>query len=349
MSSGADVTYWLTIAGIPILAAALCAGILIALLPWLKSHALAQPIARSSHREPTPQGGGLGVIISTFCVVWLAATTTMAVPQSTLAQLSALTGAVALLALIGLFDDMRGLPPAPRLLVQCLAVGLILMMLPSDARLFSALPLWLERACVLLLGVWFVNLVNFMDGVDWMTVAETVPITGTIAVLGLAGVVPPLATVVALALFGAILGFAPFNRPVAGLFMGDVGSLPVGLVLGWLVLLLGFNGYHAAALLLPLYYLADTTITLLLRIARREPFWEAHRSHFYQRAVAGGLTVPQVVTRVFGTNVALAILAMVSVAAGSTMVSLLCLSCGAALVGILLAHFAKARLAEARP
>ena len=349
MSGGADVTYWAIIAGIPILAAALCAGILIVLLPWLKSHALARPVARSSHRQPTPQGGGLGVIISTFCVVWLAAATTMAVPESTLAQLSALTGAAALLALFGLLDDIRDLSPAPRLLAQFFAVGLILMMLPSDARLFSALPLWLERACVLVVGVWFVNLVNFMDGVDWMTVAETVPITGAIVVLGIAGVVPPLATVVALALFGAILGFAPFNRPVARLFLGDVGSLPVGLVLGWLVLFLGFSGYHAAALLLPLYYLADTTITLFLRLARREPFWEAHRSHFYQRAVAGGLTVPAVVARVFGTNMALAALAMASVAAGSTMVSLLCLACGAALVGFLLAHFAKARLAKARP
>jgi UDP-N-acetylmuramyl pentapeptide phosphotransferase/UDP-N-acetylglucosamine-1-phosphate transferase len=179
-----------------------------------------------------------------------------------------------------------------------------------------------------------------------MTVAETVPIAGTVAVLGLAGVVPPLVTMVALALSGAILGFAPFNRPVARLFLGDVGSLPVGLVLGWLLLLLGFNGYHAAALLLPLYYLADATITLFLRIARHEPFWEAHRSHFYQQAVAGGLTVPQVVTRVFGTNVTLAILAMISVAAGSTIVSLLCLAVGAALVGFLLAHFAKRRVAQ---
>jgi len=349
MSGGADVTYWTIIAGIPILAAALCAGILVVLLPWLKSHALARPVARSSHRQPTPQGGGLGVIISTFCVVWLATATTMAVPQSTLGQLSALTAAAALLALFGLLDDIRDLSPAPRLLAQFFAVGLILMMLPSDARLFSALPLWLERACVLVVGVWFVNLVNFMDGVDWMTVAETVPITGAIVVLGIAGVVPPLATVVALALFGAILGFAPFNRPVARLFLGDVGSLPVGLVLGWLVLFLGFSGYHAAALLLPLYYLADATITLLQRLARREPFWEAHRSHFYQRAVAGGLTVPAVVARVFGTNIALAALAMASVAAGSTMVSLLCLACGAALVGFLLAHFAKARLAKVRP
>ena len=73
------------------------------------------------------------------------------------------------------------------------------------------------------------------------------------------------------------------------------------------------------------------------------PFWQAHRSHFYQRAVAGGLTVPAVVARVFATNVALAALAIVSVVAGSAMASLLCLIAGAALVGFLLAHFANRR------
>ena len=74
---------------------------------------------------------------------------------------------------------------------------------------------------------------------------------------------PP--ALIALALFGAMLGFAPFNRPVAKLFLGDGGSLPIGLVLGWLLLQLAGNGHLAAALLLPLYYVADATITLLRR------------------------------------------------------------------------------------
>ena len=68
-----------------------------------------------------------------------------------------------------------------------------------------------------------------------------------------------------------MLGFARFNRPVAKVFLGDVGSLPVGLVLGWCLLLLAFNHHFAAALLLPLYYLADATVTLLRRMIRREP------------------------------------------------------------------------------
>ena len=342
MSGGADVAYW-AIIGIPILAAALCAGILAMLLPWLKSYALSQPVDRSLHREPTPQGGGLGVVLATLIAAWLAVAVAGVLPAGALALLSALTGGIALLTLIGLLDDMHGLSPAPRLIAQCLAVGLILLMLPADMRLIPALPLWIERGCILLVGVWFVNLVNFMDGIDWMTVAEAVPITAAIVVLGLAGIVTPLAMLVALALLGAVLGFAPFNKPVARLFLGDVGSLPIGLILGWLLLVLATGGQLAAALLLPLYYLADASITLLLRIARRETLWQAHRSHFYQRAVAAGMTVPAVIARVFATNVALAALAIISVVAESAMTSLLCLIAGAAVVGFLLAHFANRR------
>ena len=206
------MAYW-AIIGIPILAAALCAGMLVMLLPWLKSYALSQPVDRSLHREPTPQGGGLGVVLATLIAAWLAVAVAGVLPAGALALLSALTGGVALLTLVGLLDDMHGLSPAPRLIAQCLAVGLILLMLPADMRLIPALPLWIERGCILLVGVWFVNLVNFMDGIDWMTVAEAVPITAAIVVLGLAGIVTPLAMLVALALLGAVLGFAPFNRP----------------------------------------------------------------------------------------------------------------------------------------
>ena len=196
--------------------------------------------------------------------------------------------------------------------------------------------------------MWFVNLVNFMDGIDWMTVAEAVPITGAIVVLGLAGIVPSLATLVALALLGAILGFAPFNRPVARLFLGDVGSLPIGLVLGWLLLLLAASGHLAAALLLPLYYLADASITLLLRIARREAVWQAHRSHFYQRAVAGGLTVPASSRACSRPTWRWRRWRWCRSPPAARSVSLLCLIGGAALVGFLLAHFAKARVATLR-
>ncbi len=342
MAAYPDTILWAVYAGVSILAGTLCTTILIVLLPWFRSHALARPVDRSSHREPTPQGGGLGVVLSTILAAWLGVIV-VGIPQDAVAQLSTLAAAALILTLIGLADDIYGLSPVPRLLAQCLAVGLVVAALPTEMRLVSALPIWLERPGLVLGWVWFVNLVNFMDGIDWMTVAETVPITGAIAVLGLSGTIAVPATLIALALLGAILGFAPFNKPVARLFLGDVGSLPIGLILGWLLLLLALNGQFAAAFLLPLYYLADATITLALRIHRREPIFQAHRSHFYQRAVAGGLSVSQVIARVLATNLVLVALALISNAADNLLISLLCIIGGGGLVGCLLKHFAIVR------
>ena len=157
----------------------------------------------------------------------------------------------------------------PRLFLQAAAVAIVIVALPADLRLVPPLPFWLERALIGLALLWFVNLVNFMDGIDWMTVAEVVPVTAGLVLFGLMGALPNDATVVALALGGAMIGFAPFNRPVARLFLGDVGSLPIGLLLGWLLIELAGAGHLAASLLLPLYYLADATITLLRRLAQR--------------------------------------------------------------------------------
>jgi UDP-N-acetylmuramyl pentapeptide phosphotransferase/UDP-N-acetylglucosamine-1-phosphate transferase len=174
-----------------------------------------------------------------------------------------------------------------------------------------------------------------------MTVAETVPITGSILVAGWIVALAPLPQLIAAALLGAILGFAPFNKPVARLFLGDMGSLPIGLILGWLLLFIAGRGHLAAAILLPLYYLADATLTLLHRLWRGEKIWRAHRFHFYQRALDKGLTVPIVVRRVFLTNLGLCALAMVSIASDSVAVSAACLAAGAAIVGVLLAGLAR--------
>src|SRR5206468_9902814 len=115
----------------------------------------------------------------------------------------------------------------------------------------------------------------------------------------------------------------PFNRPVAKIFLGDVGSLPIGLLLGWCLLQVAYSGQFAAALLLPLYYLSDATVTLLRRMARREPFWAAHRSHFYQRATDNGFSVSRVVSEVFALNILLAALAIGSVVSSSSGIAIL--------------------------
>jgi UDP-N-acetylmuramyl pentapeptide phosphotransferase/UDP-N-acetylglucosamine-1-phosphate transferase len=310
------------------------------ILPMLKQHALAHPIARSSHRVPTPQGAGIGVVIATLaaaCVVlaiWMPAAAYGIAPA---------LAAAALLAAVGAFDDFRSIPVAPRLLLQGTAVAVMLLSLPADARLASFLPFWLERATLFLAGLWFVNLVNFMDGIDWITVAEVVPVTVALAVLGLAGQLSLAPTVLAAALCGAYLGFAPFNRPVAKVFLGDVGSLPTGLLLAWCLFDLGAHGQLVAALLLPLYYLIDATLTLLRRISRGEKVWLAHRSHFYQQATDNGFSVSQVVGHVFALNVVLGVLAGLAAATASILLQIIALAAGLAAVAFVLGRFARPR------
>ena len=156
-------------------------------------------------------------------------------------------GATLFIAAVGFADDVHSIPVLPRLLLQAVAVAAIVFTAPDELRIVHAAPLWIERGLVLLAGLWFVNLVNFMDGLDLMTVAEVVPVSAAIVLLGWLGEVPASTTIIAAALCGAMLGFAPFNRPVAKIFLGDVGSLPIGLLLGWCLLQLAWHQQLAAA------------------------------------------------------------------------------------------------------
>ncbi|WP_028348563.1 glycosyl transferase [Bradyrhizobium murdochi] len=323
-----------------VLAALLSAVLTWALRPLLLRIALAKPNARSSHGIPTPQGAGIAVImatlITTVAVIVFAGAAEMKIPVAVFA-------ATLFIGAVGIADDVKSIPVLPRLLLQGLAVAAVILAAPENLRIVPACPLWLERGLLILAGLWFVNLVNFMDGLDLMTVAEIVPITGALVLLGWLGGLPASTTVAAAALFGAMLGFAPFNRPVAKIFLGDVGSLPIGLLVGWCLLQLAWHQQVAAALLLPLYYLADATVTLFRRIARGEPFWAAHRSHFYQRATDNGFSVSRVVSEVFALNILLAAFAIGSVMTSSTAIAILLFVAGGIVTAFLMHRFSRRR------
>jgi UDP-N-acetylmuramyl pentapeptide phosphotransferase/UDP-N-acetylglucosamine-1-phosphate transferase len=321
-------------------AAAISFGLVLLLSPLLERHALAQPNARSSHKVATPQGGGFAVIGATLVVVAGASVLSGDIGDQSLWLVLAAT---IVIAVVGAIDDVRTIAVLPRLFLQAAGVAIAITTLPGDLRLVPPLPYWLERALVGLALLWFVNLVNFMDGIDWMTVAEVMPLTAGLVLFGLMGALPQDATVVALALCGAVIGFAPFNRPVARLFLGDVGSLPIGLLLGWLLIKLADAGHLAAALLLPLYYLADATITLLRRLANGEPVLQAHRTHFYQRATDNGFSVTQIVGRVFALNVVLITLAATTLLTASFLFHAAALIAGCVLVALLLYRFVAAK------
>ena len=327
------------------LGALLAAGTIPTIYPLLLKYTLAKPNARSSHRIPTPQGAGIAVIAATLvatvvALVWFS-TSGREIP--TVVLLAAL-----FMAAVGFADDLRSVPILPRLALQAVAVGTVVFCIPAELRLFLPCPWLLERSLTLLACLWFVNLVNFMDGLDWMTAAEVVPVTAAIVILGITDDLPLQVTIVAAALCGAMLGFAPFNRPKAKVFLGDVGSLSIGLLLGWCLLELAYR-HPAAALLLPLYYLADATLTLLRRLLRGEEFWSAHRSHFYQKATDNGLTVPQIVGRVFALNICLAALAIATTMVQSAIALIACIGAGLAGVSIVMHGFSQPRRPDSGP
>jgi len=314
-----------------------CAGLsallILTLKPLLIWYFLAQPNARSSHQTATPQGAGLAVVVAMLAgsalgvLLWA--------PEARPSLLPILAGAV-FLTILGAVDDANALPVSWRLIGQTLAALVLVLSLPEGFQLFPGLmPLVVERALIVLGMVWFVNVVNFLDGLDWMTVAQVVPMTLGIAALAALGAAPATIGLLALALLGATLGFAIFNKHPAQVFLGDAGSLPIGLCLAFMLIFVA-EAHLAAALLLSLYTLADPTLTLFRRIAAREQIFSAHRTHFYQHGVARGLSVPQVTARVFLLGLVLAGLAITTVFARSLAADLLCLGLGLLATGLTL-------------
>ncbi len=266
-----------------------------------------RPNARSSHTEPTPRGGGLA-LVPLLLAAWAAwFLWTGDAPTGFWAVLS---GAI-VLVLVSLTDDLRGLPAGLRLAVQAAAVVIGLSGLAGAGAVFQGLlPPAVDVVLAGLIWLWFVNLFNFMDGIDGISGAEALSIGAGLALFALFAADSVHLLVLSVTLVAAALGFLAWNWPPAKVFLGDVGSIPLGYLLGWLLLSTAAQGQWAAALILPCYYLADATLTLGARAFRGAKVWQAHREHFYQRAVQGGLTHRAVVLCMLACNAALIALAL---------------------------------------
>ncbi len=270
-----------------------------------------RPTERSSHAAAVPRGGGIavvGVLVAAWLTLWLSDACTGCgslfwVP---------LAGAL-LLAAISWLDDLRGgLPALSRLLGQAAAVGAGILALPGDGLIFQGLlPAIIDHALAAVVWLWFVNLFNFMDGIDGISGAEAASLGLGAFLLALLGAGAPGLGPLGLSLVGVSVGFLVWNWHPAKIFLGDVGSVPLGYLAGWLMLALAVEGAWQAALLLPSYYLADATLTLFRRLIRGRRIWEAHREHFYQRVVAAGWSHARTTAVIASHNLLLVGLALV--------------------------------------
>jgi UDP-N-acetylmuramyl pentapeptide phosphotransferase/UDP-N-acetylglucosamine-1-phosphate transferase len=248
-----------------------------ALIAWmLKSRfarlVLDHPNERSLHVDPVPRTGGLAIMVAVACaglvllpgsVVWLAP--------------------AVLLALISFVDDLRGLPVTVRFAGQLIVCGAFAAWVLADLPV-----LWIGVAT--LAAAWLANLYNFMDGSDGLAGGMAAIGFGCSGLAALAAGDLSLG-VASLCITGAAAAFLVFNFHPARIFMGDVGSVP----LGFLAAAIGILGWRGGAwpvwfpLLVFSPFVADATVTLARRLLRGDKVWQAHKEHYYQRLVRMGL------------------------------------------------------------
>jgi Fuc2NAc and GlcNAc transferase len=242
------------------------------------------PNARSSHSRVTPRGGGVAIVLSSV-VAWLILAYIRSIQSH---FLIALIGGGLAVAGIGFMDDRRPVPARIRLAVHlAAAIWAIEWLGPPTVLQLGSIVIHLGRLGPLLalLGItWFLNLFNFMDGIDGIAGSEAVFLSCAGGALTLvAGGFPSVAPVAVL-LGAACAGFLLWNWPPAKIFMGDVGSGYLGYVIGVLVLAASRNdpGVVWVWLVLSGAFFIDASVTLARRAARGEPVSQAHRSHAYQ-------------------------------------------------------------------
>ena len=279
------------------------AGVVSVLLAWaavgLMRHVAPRlgfidvPNQRSSHKRPTPRAGGLGFVIVSPAVT-IAVSAWAGIPMPRGLPLLILGGAV--VALVGLIDDKRGLPVLARFIAYFVAASILLAGLgPIDTIEWPDGPSvqigWLGIPLTLLWIVGLTNAYNFMDGIDGIAGTQAVVAATTMALMALVRGEPGQAAYM-LPLAGGVGGFLLHNWPPARIFMGDVGSAFLGYAFAGFAVLSNSNGSaivpFSAWVILLSPFLFDTGLTLVRRIARGERWYEAHREHLYQRLVRAG-------------------------------------------------------------
>jgi UDP-GlcNAc:undecaprenyl-phosphate GlcNAc-1-phosphate transferase len=264
------------------------------LLPHVAAWFLDHPNERSLHASPVPRTGGLGIMLAAIAGMLFAG------------NYGLLVALVVSLMLLSLFDDWKSLPSGVRLLGHLAAAAIFVLAFFPGVN-------WIAILLLMLAVGWMTNLYNFMDGADGLAGGMAVAGFGSYAVAAwLAGNMP--FALGSLSIAAASTAFLIFNFPPARMFMGDVGSIP----LGFLAATLGLVGYREEfwPLWFPLVafgpFVADASVTMVRRALRGERIWQAHRSHYYQRLVLAGWTHRRLAFAEYGLMLISAIAALLA-------------------------------------
>jgi UDP-N-acetylmuramyl pentapeptide phosphotransferase/UDP-N-acetylglucosamine-1-phosphate transferase len=289
-----------------IIASILITGYVLKIL--LQKNIMDTPNHRSNHKTPTPRGGGIAItLILLPAILWI---------QSYLnIKEYYLLASIIILATISFIDDVKPLPPLLRFLMQIIAIIICIIPLYADSNMgifFGYLPLWLDMTICAIGWLWFINLYNFMDGIDGITTTETISISSGIIAIAAITLLPLEYIFYASCLIAVSLGFMYWNWHPAKIFMGDIGSISLGFILGYLLIKLSLAGYILPCLIIASYYLFDSTLTIIKRLINGKKIWEAHSEHLYQQAVRNGKSHSKTATYIAICNANLILMAIAS-------------------------------------
>ena len=248
-------------------------------------HLLDVPNDRSSHSHPTPRGGGLALTLAHLLGVLATSMFGLVRPELVVV----LCGGGLAVAVIGLLDDHGHVKAPLRLLCHVLAFGWAMLWFgglpPIDFGWGPVNLGWAGTVLLLVYLAWFLNLFNFMDGIDGIAGMQALIMCATATLLLHVFGDRPGAALPVVLLAAATAGFLGWNWPPAKIFMGDVGSGYLGYALGALALWTVVEGWLTpwAWLIMGGAFLADATVTLFVRARTKAALVEAHRSHAYQR------------------------------------------------------------------
>jgi Fuc2NAc and GlcNAc transferase len=271
---------WFVVAGVA-LVSVVVAGTVRALA--LKKGLIDVPNSRSSHAFPTPRGGGVAIVIG----VGAGLIVLYACAELPVQWVSALAPGT-VVATIGFLDDCRPVPPVTRFTVHACAAAWAMFALgglpPIQIGGWLVQPNIAGSVLGVVAIVWTVNLFNFMDGIDGIATSEASFISAAGGAIVLVRGDSPVLATIALTFSAATVGFLFWNWPPAKIFLGDVGSGFLGFFTAVLALLSSQTDPAGPFIWLILggAFFVDATVTLVRRIARREVFHQAHRTHAYQ-------------------------------------------------------------------
>ena len=271
------------------------------------------PSKRRSHKQETPRGGGLSFIF----IFSISLPIFEYMMRGTYSASMNILQIFLPISLISFWDDVSHVSVPVRLFMHILCALLAVMWLVHPSTILHyEIPMSLDLAIGAFALLTFLNVYNFLDGIDGITVSESIHLSCTILLLCIFryDIIPNVDIIIMIAtiILGWSMGFIYFNWQPAQIFLGDVGSISIGFLIGVCLLIIASASakLFAACVIAALYYVADGGMTILIRLVKGERIWEPHLQHFFQKAVRKGDSHKKVVKRIMKCNILLMLFAV---------------------------------------